>query len=128
MRYLLDTYVFLWAATGDEQLSARARELVEDPQSELLFSAASVYEIGVKVARGKLELPDETGRYLLTRMAAFGMRSVPVSAEHAVAAAALPRIHSDPLDRMLVAQAQIEDVVIITKDPIIARYEVSTIW
>ncbi len=128
MRYLLDTHTFLWAANGDPQLSARARAIVSDPLSELFLSAASAYEIAVKVAHGGLELPDEPGLYLLTRMAVFGVRSMPVAAEHAIAAAALPRIHADPWDRLLVAQSQIEDMPLLTRDPVISRYEVTTIW
>jgi PIN domain nuclease of toxin-antitoxin system len=128
VRYLLDTHAFLWAAAGDPKLSSRAQAIVSDPMSELFLSAASAYEIGVKVAHGGIELPDEPGLYLLTRMAVFGIRSIPVTAEHAVAAAALPRLHADPWDRLLVAQARIEDMPILTKDVLISRYEVTTIW
>ena len=75
-----------------------------------------------------IELPDEPGLYLLTRMAVFGIRSIPVTTEHAAAAAALPRLHADPWDRLLVAQARIEDMPILTRDALISRYEVTTIW
>ena len=128
MKVLLDTHTFLWATTGDPRLSNVAREIMEKPEAELFLSSVSVYEIGVKVARGKLELPDETGVYVLTRMAVFGIHSIPISAEHAVAAAALPRLHADPWDRLLVAQARIEDMPILTRDALISRYEVTTIW
>jgi len=128
MRIVLDTHAFLWAASDDRRLSPRAREIVDDPDSELLLSAASAYQIGVKVARGKLQLPDDTGSYLRTRMAAFGMRPLPVTVEHAVAAAALPRFHSDPWDRLLVAQARCESIPILTADQLVRRYEVETIW
>jgi PIN domain nuclease of toxin-antitoxin system len=128
VRVLLDTHAFLWATTGSERLSGRARDLVADPGQELLLSAASAYEIAVKAARGRLELPEEVAVYLATRMATFGLRPLAVTLEHAVEAAALPRIHADPWDRIIVAQARAEAIPILTADPMVRRYDVETIW
>jgi PIN domain nuclease of toxin-antitoxin system len=128
MRVLLDTHVFLWLAAGSERLSPRAARLLEDPDHELLLSPASAYEIGVKVARGRLELPDDPGTYVLTRVAVLGLQELPVSVAHALAAAGLPRYHADPWDRLLVAQARSEAIPILTADPLMTRYDVETIW
>jgi PIN domain nuclease of toxin-antitoxin system len=125
---LLDTHAFLWAAAGSERLSERARTLVEDPANELLLSAASAYEIAVKAARGHLVLPEDTGTYLATRVAALAIEALPVTVEHAVEAATLPRLHADPWDRILVAQARREAIPILTIDSLVAQYDVETIW
>ncbi len=128
MRVLLDTHVFLWAATGDARLSAHAREIMADPANDLLLSAASAFEIAVKAARGRLELPEPPATYLTTRIATFGLVRLPITVEHAVGAGLLPPIHGDPWDRLLVAQARLEAIPILTADEQVRRYDVETIW
>jgi PIN domain nuclease of toxin-antitoxin system len=128
MRVLLDTLVFGGFAAGRPRLSPRAARLLEDPDQELLLSPASAYEIGVKVARGRLELPDDPGTYVVTRAAVLGLHELPLSVAHALAAAGLPRYHADPWDRLLVAQARSEAIPIMTADPLVTRYDVETIW
>ena len=128
MRVLLDTHAFLWAATDDPRLSTFARDLISDRAYDALLSAASAFEIAVKAARGRLELPDDTATYLTTRIAAFGLVTLPITVEHAVEAGCLPAIHADPWDRLLVAQARVEAIPILTADTMIRRYDVETIW
>jgi PIN domain nuclease of toxin-antitoxin system len=128
MRGLLDTHAFLWSVLGDERLSRRARRLIEDRANELYVSAASAYEIAVKVGRGRLRLPESPDSYVPARLVAFGFDPLPISVSHGLRAAALPNIHGDPWDRLLVAQAQLEGVPILTVDPAISRYDVETIW
>jgi len=128
MRILLDTHAFLWAVMGSERLSARAREMMTDPANDLLLSAASAYEIAVKAAKGHLQLPEEPATYIRTRVATLGLRELAVTVEQVAAAAALPPIHADPWDRLLVAQARLEEIPILTADRMIRRYEVETIW
>ena len=128
MRVLLDTHVFLWAAMDDPRLSAFARELIMDPTHELLLSAASAFEISVKAARGRLDLPEDPGTYVSTRIAAFGLVALPISVEHGIEAGTLPAIHGDPWDRLLIAQARIESIPILTADSQVRRYPVETIW
>jgi PIN domain nuclease of toxin-antitoxin system len=125
---LVDTHVFLWAAGNPSKLSERARAALVDASNELYLSAASVFEIAVKAAKGHLLLPDEAGRFLATRLPMLGMRELPITGAHATAAAALPPIHSDPWDRMLVAQAQLGGLAILTSDRLVQRYDVETIW
>ena len=128
MRLLVDTHAFLWAVASPSRLSERAREVLLDASTELFLSGASAYEIAVKAAKGHLLLPDEPGRFLATRMPMLGMTELAISAKHAAAAAALPPIHADPWDRLLIAQAQMEGIAVLTSDRHIRRYDVETIW
>jgi PIN domain nuclease of toxin-antitoxin system len=128
MRVLLDTHAFLWSVTDDPRLSADVREIVADATNEVLFSAASALEISLKAARGRLDLPEGVDAYVMSRLASFGFSPLAISVNHAVRAGALPPIHGDPWDRLLTAQAQLESVPILTKDAMIRRYDVETIW
>jgi len=128
MRVLLDTHALLWAAQGDSRLSEAAGALIEDGGQELLFSAVSAMEISMKHAAGRLDLPDDAGTWIRTRVAAFGLIELPVTIDHAIQAGLLPRLHRDPWDRLLIAQARVENVPILTSDPLLHRYEVATIW
>jgi PIN domain nuclease of toxin-antitoxin system len=128
MRLLLDTHTFLWAAADDRRLSAAARAAIESPDHDLLLSAASAAEISIKVARGRLELPDGPEAYVASRVAVFGMSTLAIDARHALRSGQLPPIHWDPWDRLLVAQAQLEGIPLLTGDRTIAQYDVETIW
>ncbi len=128
MRALLDTHVFLWSATDDPRLSGTARGLIEDGNNEIVLSAASAWEIAIKCRRGRLPLPGPPGEYVSTRVALLGIARLSIDFEHALRVAALPAIHNDPFDRILVAQAMVEGIPIVTDDRHIARYEVETIW
>ena len=128
MRILLDTHALLWAALGDPRLSAAADAIIGDGSQELLFSPVSAMEIAMKHAAGRLELPDEARTWIRTRVAAFGLTELPLTSEHAIEAGLLPRHHRDPWDRLLVAQARVERVTLLTADAAILRYEVTTIW
>ena len=129
MRVLLDAHAFLWwATTRGSRLSEQARNLLADASTDALVGAGALYEIAIKVQLGRLELPGAADVYLprLLRRFAFGV--LPIAAEHALRAGTLPVIHHDPWDRLLVAQAQIEGLPIITADPAIGQYDVETIW
>jgi len=114
-RPLPDTYVLLWAAMGSPRLSERARDLLSDPESELWFSAASIWEIVIKSGLGRSDFtvdPVELRRSLLIN----GYRELPVSGQHALAIAELPDIHRDPFDRFLLSQATAEGYLLATVD------------
>lgn len=128
MRALIDTQVFLWWNAGDPRLSARAREFILDSSNEIVMSAASAWEIALKVARGRLDLPLAPDRYVPERMAQDGFVALDIQLGHVLAAAALPAHHADPFDRVLVAQAQAEGLPVLTADEIIGRYDVETVW
>ncbi len=127
MRVLLDTQCWLWMAASPERFSATARSIVEDDDSDLFFSAASAWEIAIKHALGKLQLPEPPVRYVPRRADAMRTLTLPIEQSHALHVAALPAFHRDPFDRLLIAQAQLEDLPILTADPLFARYDVRTI-
>ena len=127
MRILVDTQVWLWMTLMPDRLSSRARSLVEGHEHELCLSAASAWEIAVKYSQRKLGLPDPPLKYVPTRLERLGMLSLPIDMAHALHVSTLPLHHRDPFDRLLVAQAQIEDLPILTSDPILAAYDVKII-
>lgn len=126
MRILLDTHVWLWMLTEPERLGS-ARELVSDPSTDLLLSAASTWEIAIKYGLGRLELPEEPATYVPARMRSTQVTPLPVEPGHTLEVARLPLLHRDPFDRLLVAQARVLDVPLLTTDRRIAAYDVETI-
>lgn len=129
MKVLLDTHAFLWwASERGARLSDRGRDLLADGATEAALSIASVWEIAIKVGAGKMVLPGPVGRYVPDRLRHDGFDLLGIELAHVVRAGDLPRLHGDPFDRMLVAQAQVEGIPILTSDPAIARYDVETIW
>jgi len=123
MKVLLDTHVWLWMQAEPEKLGAVARELIDDEQNELLLSAASVWEIAIKVGAGRLRLPEPVTRYVPSRMQSSGVSALTVSHAHAAGVAALPSHHKDPFDRLLVAQALVESVPILSSDAQLDAYD-----
>lgn len=121
MKLLLDTQVLLWAAGQPERLSARARKLLSDPENELLFSAASLWEVAIKSALGREDFQVEP-RLLRRGLLDNGYVELPVTSEHAVGIDALPPHHKDPFARLLLTQALVEGVVLLTADGQLARY------
>ena len=126
MRVLLDTHVVLWAASEPERLGD-ARPLIEDAGNELLVSAASSWEIAIKYGLGRLPLPTGPEHYVPRLLRALGATPLSVDHAHALAVARLPPHHRDPFDRILVAQAHLLRVPIVSSDPMIRRYEVDVV-
>jgi PIN domain nuclease of toxin-antitoxin system len=124
MRLLPDTHAALWLLGGDERLSRRAERLLKDASNEVLLSAAVVWEVAVKRSLGKLDAPDGFADLLLDA----GAEPLAVSLEHAEAVAELPWHHRDPFDRMLVAQADLEQAVLVTGDARLGAYDVRVAW
>ncbi|MGQ0733867.1 MAG: type II toxin-antitoxin system VapC family toxin [Acidobacteriota bacterium] len=127
MRVLLDTQCWLWMAAAPERLSARARALLDDADNELLFSSASAWEIAIKHALGRLQLPEPPARYVPSRTTALRTTPLAIEQAHALGAGALPPHHRDPFDRLLIAQAVAERVPIMTTDAVFERYDVRVI-
>lgn len=121
MKLLLDTHLLLWAAGSPARLPEAAHALIADPENHLLFSAASLWEIAIK--RG-LEREDfqVDPRRLRRGLLDNGYEELPVSSLHAVSVEALPAIHRDPFDRILIAQARTEGIALLTVDPVVGRY------
>ncbi|MBI3403267.1 MAG: type II toxin-antitoxin system VapC family toxin [Acidobacteria bacterium] len=121
MKLLLDTQILLWAAGHPERLSAAARRLLNNPRNELLFSAASLWEIAIKSTLGRADFRVEP-RQLRRGLLDNGYVELPVTSEHAVNVDGLPALHKDPFDRMLLAQAISEGITLLTSDSHMARY------
>lgn len=121
MKYLLDTHLLLWAAAEPKRLSRAARVLLEDDGNVLLFSAASLWEVAIKAGLGRSDFTAEPA-VLRRGLLDNGYVELPVMGEHAVATGTLPPIHRDPFDRLLVAQAQVEGITLLTADPVVAGY------
>jgi PIN domain nuclease of toxin-antitoxin system len=124
VRVLADTHAVLWLLGEDKRLSAHADELLTDATNEVLLSAAVVWEVAIKQSLGKLDAPDGFARQLLDGGAVL----LPVSIDHAQAVRKLPWHHRDPFDRLLVAQAHIEDAVLLSDDERLRSYDVEIAW
>jgi PIN domain nuclease of toxin-antitoxin system len=125
VKLLLDTQAWLWLQVSPERLNEESMALVENPETELLLSAASSWEVSIKYALGKLPLPAAPARYVPDRMRSNGVRGLPITHRHALHAAELPAHHRDPFDRMLIAQAQLDKLTILTADRTFEKYDVS---
>lgn len=123
MSFLLDTHVLLWWLNGDS-MTSEATEAIADPGQRVMVSAASMWEIAIKSALGKLNTDADT----IAEAAADDFDPLPVHWRHATAVGRLPPHHRDPFDRLLMAQAQIDDLTIITHDRMFAEYEVGVLW
>lgn len=125
---LLDTHALLWWLDDDRRLSRRARNLIADADNTVYVSAATVWEIAIQVASGKLADPDGAVPRLPSILVERGMVALPNLPAHAIEAARLPPIHRDPFDRMCVAQARLGQCALVTNDTLMKRYDVKTVW
>lgn len=128
MKVLLDTHTFLWWIANDPQLSPRARQIMETPDIEPFLSATSGWEIAIKSRLGKLKLPADLQGFIAEQLRINAIQVLPIQMAHALHVFTLPDHHRDPFDRMLVAQSQLEKLPILTGDPQISQYAVTTIW
>ena len=123
MNLLLDTHVLLWALVDDPRLSQSVRAEIVEGRNRVLVSAASTWEITIKRATGKLEAPDD----LVAQLEHARLRLLDITVEHTIAVGTLPDHHTDPFDRVLIAQARTERLTLVTRDPRILQYEVDTL-
>jgi len=121
MKLLLDTHLLIWAAARPDRLSPVALDLIEDPDNEPLFSAASLWEIAIKYGLGREDFTADP-RLLRREMQDNGYKEVTVTSSHVLAVLGLPRLHRDPFDRILIAQSIVEGITLLTADPAMARY------
>jgi PIN domain nuclease of toxin-antitoxin system len=128
MRLLLDTHAFLWWITDDDRLSQRGGELIADGANDVYFSAASAWEIAIKAGLGRIRLPDEAWAFTPQQLERNAFQALPIHVAHAVAVIALPDVHRDPFDRMLVAQAMTEGLTLVSGDRNLSRYPVPVVW
>lgn len=128
MRVLLDTHAFLWWVSDSQKLSADARKIIANEHNAPVFSVVSAWEIAIKAGVGKLELPDTPEKFIIEQLSRNVLEILPIQLRHALSVYSLPDHHRDPFDRLLVAQAIREDLVILTSDPLLAKYPVQTVW
>jgi PIN domain nuclease of toxin-antitoxin system len=123
VRLLLDTHVLLWWLADDRKLAKPAREIIANPNNEVHVSSASVWEVAIKAALGRLEIELDD---LEDAIVQNGFRQLPIGFRHALTAGQLPSVHRDPFDRMLVAQASVEELRVVSHDRVFERYGLST--
>jgi PIN domain nuclease of toxin-antitoxin system len=128
MRYLLDTMVWLWSVGPTEKIGKQGLEILRKGEEEIYFSAASAFEIAIKAKIGKFQVPEEPAHYVPRRLTEQGIRSLPITHTHALKVYDLPRFHNDPFDWLIIAQAMVEDLVVLTSDRLFEKYPVDIIW
>ena len=128
MRALLDTHTLLWWLAGDERLSQPVREVIGDESNQLWVSVASAWEIAIKVRLGKLPSAVEIAANLATYLQQQGFTPLDIRLDHALRAGTLPDIHRDPFDRMLIAQAQTESLILLSNETLFDAYGVNRVW
>jgi PIN domain nuclease of toxin-antitoxin system len=121
MKFLLDTHLLLWAAAEPRRLSKQTRALIDNPDNDLLFSAASLWEVAIKRGLGREDFKVDV-RLLRRGLLDNGYGELPIISDHVVAIDSLPPIHKDPFDRILVAQATVEGVMLLTIDSVVSQY------
>ena len=125
---LLDTHAWLWLNSAPERIPRRLLDTLREADRPIYLSAASAWEIAIKHQSGKLALPLPPSEYIPSRLRENGISSLPIRQGHALRAAALPFHHKDPFDRILVAQAQVEGLTLVTADPVLSAYDVKILW
>jgi PIN domain nuclease of toxin-antitoxin system len=127
-RLLLDTATFLWVINDSPELSSQARESFVDSENEVYLSSVSAWEISIKYGLGRLPLPEPPDRFVPTQRKQHGIDSLQLDEEAALHLIRLPWLHKDPFDRMLVCQAIVHNLVILTADDLVTQYPVRTMW
>ncbi|MEO7299652.1 MAG: type II toxin-antitoxin system VapC family toxin [Verrucomicrobiota bacterium] len=128
MKLLLDTHALLWFISNDSQLSDSARKNIENPESEKFVSAASLWEIAIKLSLGKVKLPRPFDQVFPQQLEINGFNLLPISCGHLNRIVSLPFHHRDPFDRLLIAQATSDEMTILTRDPEFSKYSVKVLW
>ncbi len=128
MRFLLDTHTFLWWTANDTQLSEPAKAAIADADNDVFVSAVSGWEIAIKARLGKLPLPEAPNLFMARMVARHAFGVLPITLTHVVRDYHLPTLHSDPFDRLLIVQAKLEGMTLVTNDGLVKQYGVKTLW
>jgi PIN domain nuclease of toxin-antitoxin system len=128
MRLLLDAMSAIWAGLSPDRLPPTVRDALNDPSNEVFLSSVTVWELAIKVGLGKLELEPDVRSFVTSLRTTLVARDLSITRRHALGVADLPHHHRDPFDRLLVSQARLEGLVLVTNDPLIVRYDVPTLW
>jgi PIN domain nuclease of toxin-antitoxin system len=128
MKVLVDTHTFLWAFLRDHRLTPKAKQILRSDEHDLVFSLVSLWEIAIKIKTGKLNTIGSSVAYIRDEMDAYGMQLLPIRYEHILQLESLPHHHSDPFDRLLIAQALTESLPILSGDRAFASYGIKLVW
>jgi PIN domain nuclease of toxin-antitoxin system len=128
LRVLLDTHAFLWWISDDPRLPEKAREIIADGRNELFFSAASGWEISIKAGLGRLKVAGDLQRFIADQLSRNAIKVLPIYLSHTLHTRVLPDHHRDPFDRILVSQAILEEMPLLSADPKIPHYPVEVVW
>ncbi|MGH9359371.1 MAG: type II toxin-antitoxin system VapC family toxin [Terriglobia bacterium] len=128
MRLLLDTHAFIWWAGNDPSLTMPARTSIADTTNEIFLSAVSTWEMAIKIAIGKLVLAGPLDTFVSSQLSQYQFKPLPVTYDHTYRVGMLPQHHRDPFDRLLIAQAMVENLILLTCDPQFGSYGVQTLW
>ena len=127
MRLLLDSHTFIWLDASPDQLSTDAQDILQDPNNDLILSIVSVWEIQIKAQLGKLDLRRDLAG-IIREQESNGIELLPITLSHILGLSELPPHHGDPFDRLLISQARVEDIILVTKDENISKYPVDVLW
>jgi PIN domain nuclease of toxin-antitoxin system len=127
MNYLLDTHTLIWFLSGDENLSDKSKEVIENLENSNFISIASIWELAIKISLDKFKF-EKGFKKFLELIDENGFEVIPISFEHAIRLARLEFIHRDPFDRLIVVQAMTDNLTVITKDENMTKYEIKTLW
>jgi PIN domain nuclease of toxin-antitoxin system len=128
VKFIADTHAFIWFITDSEQLSQKAKTILESPENERVLSAASIWEIAIKTSLGKLTFKKPLEQFLPEQLRLNYFQVLDISGQHALRVAALPMFHRDPFDRMIAAQALVEQLPILSNDEALDAYGVQRLW
>ena len=128
MNLLLDTHTLIWAVDDPSKLGPQAVTALQDPANDLLLSAATIWEIAIKVGLGKLSLSMPYRQWMNQAITDLGMTVLPITVEYADVQVNLPKHHGDPFDRLLVAQSQVENIHLVSADPVFDQYGINRLW
>ncbi len=128
MRLILDTHALLWFLLNDPQLSEPALHAIADPNNDIFVSPASYWELAIKIQLGKYSLPERLGQFMEREIAINELEVIPILPAHADVLTTLPTFHRDPFDRLIIAQAMCENLIVVTCDAVFAAYPVQQLW
>ena len=128
MRLLLYTHAFLWFVQRDKRLSSNVRTLIEDPANDIFLSIASNWEIAIKASLGKIAFNEPFATFLPNQLNFNTIATLPITIAHTIALSTLPNHHRDPFDRMIIAQAIVEQIPVLVSDPAFRSYPITTLW
>lgn len=128
MNLLLDTHTFLWFIAGSSLLTRKARAAIEDENNRIFLSVASLWEIAIKVSLGKIKLSESFDTFIPEQLTVNGIELLDISIEHTALVATMPFHHRDPFDRLIAAQARVENITLVSTDDVFDSYEVIRLW